>query len=285
MKTEPESHLKLYSRILALTGLIMGIGLGIAPSIITDNRVYAKTTGIDDDLEVISNENTTEAQQPNSENLIETRNETQIQELGGGNVITTQARSSSGNSLGSGSVSSITPIDLGLKIAPGGEVGILKEAAPYEADNKLVDRLLPVLYKKISANQLLEKIFPYLDTKIMIRDQTAEERNVGVFGVDNVVESPVWCNENEVIINGGYHLGGPAPYHGNTIPVENRIDITHRTVSAFFDGDGTIQAWAQCMKVELGMKGSSTGNVISGTSSDLGIKTKSGSDTIKETVP
>lgn len=269
MKTEPEGHLKLYSCILTLTiGLIMGIGLGVAGSIITDNRVYAKTTGIDDDLEVISNENTTEPQQPNSENFIGTKNETQIQELSGGNVITTEAPPSSGNSLGSdsGGVSSITTIDLGIKTAPGGEVGVLKEAAQYEEDNKLVDRLLPILYKKISTNQLLEKIFPYLDTKVIIRDQAAEERNVGVFGVDNVVESPVWCNEDEVIINGGYHLGGPAPYRGNTIPVENKIDFTHRTVSAFFDGDGTIQAWAQCMKVELGMKGSSTGNVISGTS-------------------
>jgi len=107
----------------------------------------------------------------------------------------------------------------------------------------------------------------------------------GVFGVDNVVESLVWCNGDEVIINGGYHLGGPAPYHGNIIPVENQINFAHRTVSAFFHGDGTIQAWAQCMKTQVGIKASPSNNVIAGKSSDLGIITKPGSDIIKEPVP
>jgi hypothetical protein len=96
----------------------------------------------------------------------------------------------------------------------------------------------------------------------------------------------VCCNQDEVLTGGGYYLGGNGAEGGDAIPIASAPDNNNNWyLATFFDGDGTYQAYALCMKVEVGIKTSPGGNLIGGKSSNLGIITKPGSDIIKEPVP
>lgn len=206
---------------------------------------------------------------------------------------TTEGQSSGSSSSGS---SSNTAGELGIKTAPGGEVGVLKEAAQYEEDSKLLDRLLPILYKKIDINtiiakadgkKLLEKVLPYLDIIVITRQQdgnTIKKKSFGLFHGDDTAESvKADCNQDEVLTGGGFRVTG-----GSTMIESGRGVGTTNTwvVFALMESEqSTLQAYAQCMKVELGLKVSTGGNIVAGKSSNLGVITKPGTDVIKEPVP
>ena len=207
-----------------------------------------------------------------------------------------------GQSSGSGGGGSTTGAsDLGIKTAPGGEVGVLKEAAQYEEDSKLLDRLLPILYKKIDMNQLvakadgkklLEKVLPYLDVKLVIREQKGAIKKVDVEGL--VHDNPyvyTECNQNEVVVGGGYSLTettSSAEDYDN-IPIQGRTVGNGWIVYAGFNDDGTLQGFAQCATLELGVKGGPEGSLIKGgsvdTTSDLGIQTNKETGILKELIP
>lgn len=215
---------------------------------------------------------------------------------------TTEGQSSggSGGNTSSGGSTSSTASDPDV-LRGSGEIDILQEAAQFEADSKLLDRLLPILYKKIDMNalianadgkKLLEKVLPYLDVKVIVREQVGAKKSVQVSGFTTAyATSTAQCNQDEVSTGGGYELVSIGATTG-TDNVHSRDNMPSGPnswfVQALFDGDGQIQAFAQCMKVEVGIKGAEGLTTRSGTidtSSDLGIKTSENLDILKQPVP
>ena len=164
-----------------------------------------------------------------------------------------------------------------------------------------LDRLLPILYKKIDINtiiakadgkKLLEKVLPYLDVKLVIREQEGAIKKVDVEGL--IEDQPfvhAECNQNEVAVGGGYSLTEStfSTEDYDNIPIQGRMNGNGWTVYAGFNDDGTLQGFAQCATLELRVKGSPEGSLIKGgsvdTTGDLGIQTNKETGILKEPTP
>jgi hypothetical protein len=113
-----------------------------------------------------------------------------------------------------------------------------------------LDRLLPILYKKIDINtiiakadgkKLLEKVLPYLDVKLVIREQEGAIKKVDVEGL--IEDQPfvhAECNQNEVAVGGGYSLTEStfSTEDYDNIPIQGRMNGNGWTVYAGFNDDG-----------------------------------------------
>jgi hypothetical protein len=164
--------------------------------------------------------------------------------------------------------------DLENKTAPGGEGGIPMDAAQYEEDSKLLDRLLPILYQKIDINtiiakadgkKLLEKVLPYLDVKVTTRVQGGPIQTARAF---NLMGNLAGCSTGEVLIGGGYWLRGDAAFHGDAIPMASLPNTYGKQfywhIVDYFGGkyEGTQQAYALCMKVKVGIMGQDNSAIL-----------------------
>jgi hypothetical protein len=251
---------KYFHAFVVTVGLILGLGLGVAPTYTAESQVYAQ-------------DNTTEGNEEESGNAEDEKvTNQQVQELN----------------------------DAGNKTAPGGEGGILMDPAQYEEDSKLLDRLLPILYQKIDINtiiakadgkKLLEKVLPYLDVKVTTRVQQGPIQTAREF---KLMGNLAGCSKDEVLIGGGYWLRGDAAFHGDAMPMAslpNTSGYQHIWyIVDYFSGkyEGTQQAYALCMKVKVGIMGeviAGKSKVIPGKSRDLGIITEPGDNIMKGPSP
>ena len=164
--------------------------------------------------------------------------------------------------------------DLENKTAPRGDGGILVDAAQYEEDSKLLDRLLPILYQKIDINtiiakadgkKLLEKVLPYLEVKVTASVQPGY---IQIPHGSDIMGNMAACSTGEVLIGGGYALRGDAAFHGDAIPMESFPSTYGKQyywhIVDYFGGkyEGTQQAYALCMKVKAGIMGEDNTTIL-----------------------
>lgn len=100
------------------------------------------------------------------------------------------------------------------------------------------------------------------------------------------------CGENEVGVGGGYVMtgipGGIEAFDNIPIATGRTSGVEGWQVEAFIIVDGSLQATAQCMSLELGIKGStveSTSTRSQEIGNDLGIKTSKDLDILNQPVP
>ena len=267
---------KYFHAFVVTVGLILGLGLGVAPTYTAGSQVYAQ-------------DNTTEGNEevPGSAEDEKVTNQ-QVQErndAGSKKDKIEPSVSDAGSTTGAG--------DLQNKTAPGGEGGILMDPAQYEEDSKLLDRLLPILYQKIDINtiiakadgkKLLEKVLPYLDVKVTTRVHEGPIQTAREF---NLMGNLAGCSKDEVLIGGGYSLRGDAAFHGDAIPMASGPSTSGKQyiwyIVDYFSGkyEGTQQAYALCMKVKVGIMGEG----ILGKADRLGIITEPGDNIMKGPSP
>lgn len=123
-------------------------------------------------------------------------------------------------------------------------------------DDALVERIFPLIVnkldgatilKKVDGQQLLEKVLPYLDIKLLARTQLGDAKNVGVTGLKaGVQRSDAHCNAGEIPSGGGFDS------NADTKVLTPSVDGWYSISSAATDYH--IQAVAQCLKIEVGIK-------------------------------
>ena len=115
---------------------------------------------------------------------------------------------------------------------------------------------MKTLIAKADGRQLLEKVMPYLDIRLSSRDQASAISTVdisGLAGYSTIKSQTARCSEGEIISGGGYELSSSAL--GQNIPsYSSPTSDTTWKVQADFSVDGSLKAFAQCMKVEVGIK-------------------------------
>ena len=115
---------------------------------------------------------------------------------------------------------------------------------------------MKTLIAKADGRQLLEKVMPYLDIRLSSRDQDSPKSTVtisGLAGYTHIKTQTARCSEGEIISGGGYELSSGALDQNIPSYSSPTSDTTWR-VQGDFSVDGSLQAFAQCMKVEVGIK-------------------------------
>lgn len=137
-----------------------------------------------------------------------------------------------GNSEGSGGGAILGDI----KTSPT-EKDVLKDAAQYVEDEKLVDRILPIILSKIDKRQLASTVLPYLDLQISIRVGEGEKKTAEGDTLLNIVTKRS-CAAEEILISGGFQTSGASIYYNtvangqwNTYASHNPIDNPSSTSS------------------------------------------------------
>jgi hypothetical protein len=129
-------------------------------------------------------------------------------------------------------------------------------------DAELVDRILPLIVEKIDVNtlisradgrKLLEKVLPFVDVKISASQQAGPKSTIDVTGIaKNLHRQAANCNLGETLVGGGYDLGSSGL--GANTPTRSWRNGGEWSVLGDFSVDGSIQAYAECLSVEVGIK-------------------------------
>ena len=129
-------------------------------------------------------------------------------------------------------------------------------------DAELVDRILPLIVEKIDVNtlisradgrKLLEKVLPYVDVKISASQQPGPKSTIDVTGIaKNLHRQHANCNLGETLVGGGYEIASSGL--GANTPTTSWRNGGEWSVIGDFSVDGSIQAYAECLSVEVGIK-------------------------------
>jgi len=124
-------------------------------------------------------------------------------------------------------------------------------------DDQLVERIFPLIInkldgatilKKVDGQQLLEKVLPYLDIKLVDREQLGSKKVVDVSGIlTKYADSLAICNDDEIVSGGGFVTTGD-------ISSSDRFSSNGWHVTAHSATDFSIEGNAQCVKIEVGVK-------------------------------
>lgn len=131
-------------------------------------------------------------------------------------------------------------------------------------DDALVKRIFPLIVdkldgdtilKKVDAQQLLEKVLPYLDVRVSVREE-AVPVSTGKGGGIAVLHSQATCGQGEILVGGGFQ-GNTEVSSSSRGESDNTWRVQGYHPSDIY-GSGNIlsdlNAVAQCMKVEVDVK-------------------------------
>jgi hypothetical protein len=123
-------------------------------------------------------------------------------------------------------------------------------------DDALVERIFPLIVnkldgatilKKVDGQQLLEKVLPYLDIKLVGREQLGTTQVVKLSGLaTNYAQTKADCNGDEIASGGGFDTTGKI--------LQSSRSANGWYVRAFSDEDFKLQDNVQCIKIEVGIK-------------------------------
>jgi hypothetical protein len=124
-------------------------------------------------------------------------------------------------------------------------------------DDQLVERIFPLIVnkldgatilKKVDGQQLLEKVLPYLDIKLVGREQLGSKKIVDVSGIlSKYADSIANCNDDEIVSGGGFFTTGD-------VSASNHFSANGWHVTAHAATDFTVEGNVQCIKIEVGTK-------------------------------
>jgi hypothetical protein len=152
-----------------------------------------------------------------------------------------------GNSGGSGSGGILGDI----KTSPT-EKDVLKDAAQYVEDEKLVDRILPIIISKMDKKQLAATVLPYLDLQLSVRQVDGETKTAQGSELKRIY-AKASCSPEEILIGGGFNADGATKITGSIIQGNQwTVDSTHSPEFSAQGTDGSITgSYAICLKAEL----------------------------------
>jgi hypothetical protein len=145
-------------------------------------------------------------------------------------------------------------------------------AGQYMADTELVDRIMPLIVKriddktlaqkidvatllqKIDAKTLAAKVLPYLDIKVVVTDRPGQTSivKIGTLNTRAVGQTFAGCNQDETVVSGGFYNEVPQNSEADPLIFE-KVQNQWKTAILFTE-DGKVHSYANCLKVGLGLK-------------------------------
>lgn len=131
------------------------------------------------------------------------------------------------------------------------EKDVLKDAAQYVEDEKMVDRILPIILSKMDKRQLATTVLPYLDLQVSVRIGEGETKNAEGDTPRNIVTRGS-CAGDEILIGGGFQASGASKIYYNTIDNGQwRTYASHNPVDLPSSTSSTVASYPICLKAEL----------------------------------
>ena len=152
-----------------------------------------------------------------------------------------------------------------------------------QQDKELVNRLFPyiiqkidgktlaqkidaaTLLQKIDAKTLAAKVLPYLDVNVVAIERPGPTYNIDITGLaERRTIAKASCAPEESLIGGGFDRSGSehaAPFYSHKESLFNPDtkrwfvppDTKTWMATTYFESDGSITTYAECLKVELGL--------------------------------
>lgn len=138
-----------------------------------------------------------------------------------------------------------------IKTSPS-ESGVLKDAAQYVEDEKLVDRILPIILFKMDKRQLAATVLPYLDLQVTVRQAQGESKSAQGDTTANFLSSSS-CSPGEILIGGAFGATGAtkiliSSMNGN----QWQVSSIHNPYYSHVGIDQSVtSSYAICMTINL----------------------------------
>jgi hypothetical protein len=138
------------------------------------------------------------------------------------------------------------------------------------SDTQLLDRLMPLIIKRLDGNMLAQKVLPYLDIKAVVNPRQSQAhqfsapvdiaRDLGLTGQSPPVMSAVRCDTGEVAVGGGFSFfGDPGDDY---LAVSAPRGQNEWLSGAYFAEEGSIQAKVTCLTIDVGLKAPQPFNLL-----------------------
>ena len=131
------------------------------------------------------------------------------------------------------------------------EKDILKDAAQYVEDEKLVDRILPIILSKMDKRQLAATVLPYLDFQVSVRQAQGEVKKAEG-DTERAITTEGSCAADEILIGGGFQAGGASRiYYTEIVNGKWLVYGDHNPIDNPSSSSSTVASYPICLKAEL----------------------------------